>query len=136
MANKSTRVLSEISPGELLDKISILEIKLEKVKDEDSQKKIKNEYNILKKIQNSSIEMSDKIKDLYRSVSNVNIKLWDIEDKIRICEQNKDFGKNFIELARGVYFNNDKRAKLKNEINEILKSNIREIKQYVDYFKI
>ena len=136
MTNKSTRVLSEISPGELLDKISILEIKLEKVKDKDRQKKIKNEYDILKKVQNSSIKMSDKIKDLYRSVSNVNIKLWDIEDKIRICEQNKDFGKNFIELARGVYFNNDKRAKLKNEINEILKSNIREIKQYVDYFKI
>ena len=133
MTNKSTRVLSEISPGELLDKISILEIKLEKVKDKDRQKKIKNEYDILKKVQNSSIEMSDKIKDLYRSVGNVNIKLWDIEDKIRICEQNKDFGKNFIELARGVYFNNDKRAELKNEINEILKSNIREIKQYVDY---
>ena len=136
MTNKSTRVVSEISPGELLDKISILEIKLEKVKDKDRQKKIKNEYDILKKVQNSSIEMSDKIKDLYRSVSNVNIKLWDIEDKIRICEQNKDFGKNFIELARGVYFYNDKRAKLKNEINKILKSNIEEIKQYVDYFKI
>ena len=136
MTNKSARVLSEISPGELLDKISILEIKLEKVKDKDSQEKIKNEYDILKKTQNSSIEMSDKIKDLYRSVSNVNIQLWDIEDKLRICEQNKDFGKNFIELARGVYFNNDKRAKLKNEINGILKSNIREIKQYVDYFKI
>jgi len=136
MTNKSTRVLSEISPGELLDKISILEIKLEKVKDKDRQKRIKNEYDILKKVQNSSIEMSDKIKDLYRSVGNVNIKLWDIEDKIRICEQNKDFGKNFIELARGVYFNNDKRAELKNEINEILKSNIREIKQFVDYFNI
>ena len=136
MTNKSTRILSEISPGELLDKISILEIKLEKVKDKDRQKRIKNEYDILKKVQNSSIEMSDKIKDLYRSVSNVNIKLWDIEDKIRICEQNKDFGKNFIELARGVYFNNDKRAKLKNEINEILKSNIREVKQFVDYFKV
>ena len=133
MTNKSTRVLSEISPGELLDKISILEIKLEKVKDKDRQKRIKNEHDILKKVQNSSIEMSDKIKDLYRSVSNVNIKLWDIEDKIRICEQNKDFGKNFIELARGVYFNNDKRAELKNEINEILKSNIREIKQYENY---
>ena len=133
MTNKSTRVLSEISPGELLDKISILEIKLEKVKDKDRQKRIKTEYDILKKVQNSSIEMSDKIKDLYRAVSNVNIKLWDIEDKIRICEQNKDFGKNFIELARGVYFNNDKRAKLKNEINEILKSNIREIKQYENY---
>ena len=136
MTNKSTRVLSEISPGELLDKISILEIKLEKVKDKDRQKRIKIEYDILKKVQNSSIEMSDKIKDLYRSVSNVNNKLWDIEDKIRICEQNKDFGKNFIELARGVYFNNDKRAKLKNEINEILKSNIREVKQFVDYFKV
>jgi len=136
MTNRSTKVLSEISPGELLDKISILEIKLEKIKDKNSQEKIKIEYKILKKIQNSSIEMSDKIKDLYRSVSDVNIKLWDIEDKLRICEQNKDFGKNFIELARGVYFNNDKRAKLKNEINEILKSNIREIKQFVDYFKI
>ena len=133
MKDKSKKILSEISPGELLDKISILEIKIEKVKDKNSQKRIKYEYDILKKIQNSSIEMSDKIKDLYRSVSNVNIKLWDIEDKIRICEQNKDFGKNFIELARGVYFNNDKRAKLKNEINEILKSNIREIKQYVNY---
>ena len=133
MTNRSTKVLSEISPGELLDKISILEIKLEKIKDKNSQEKIKIEYKILKKIQNSSIEMSDKIKDLYRSVSDVNIKLWDIEDKLRICEQNKDFGKNFIELARGVYFNNDKRAKLKNEINEILKSNIKEIKQYENY---
>ena len=133
MTNKSKKMLSEISAGELLDKISILEIKLEKVKDENSQEKIKNEHKILKEIQNSSIEMSDKIKDLYRSVSNVNIKLWDIEDKIRICEQNKDFGKNFIEFARGVYFANDKRAKLKNEINKILKSNIREIKQYINY---
>ena len=133
MTNKSTRILSEISPGELLDKISILEIKLEKVKDKDRQKRIKIEYEILKKVQNSSIEMSDKIKDLYRSVSNVNIKLWDIEDKIRICEQNKNFGENFIELARGVYFKNDERAKFKNEINEILGSNIREVKQYVDY---
>ena len=133
MTNKSAKILSEISPGELLDKISILEIKLKKIKDKNSQEKIKIEYKILKKIQNSFIEMSDKIKDLYRSVSDVNIKLWDIEDKLRICEQNKDFGKNFIELARGVYFNNDKRAKLKNEINEILKSNIREIKQYENY---
>ena len=73
MTNKSTKVLSEISPGELLDKISILEIKLEKIKDKNSQEKIKIEYKILKKIQNSSIKMSDKIKDLYRSVSDVNI---------------------------------------------------------------
>ena len=88
MTNKSTKVLSEISPGELLDKISILEIKLEKIKDKNSQEKIKSEYKILKKIQNSSIEMSDKIKDIYRSVSYVYIKLWDIEDKLRICELN------------------------------------------------
>ena len=133
MANKSKKILSEISPGELLDKISILEIKLEKVKDQNSQEKIKKEYKILKEIQNSSIEMTGKIKDLFRSVKDVNIELWEIEDKLRIYEKNKDFGKNFIELARGVYFANDKRAKLKNEINKILKSNIREIKQYINY---
>ncbi len=133
MTNKSTKVLSEISPGELLDKISILEIKLEKIKDKNSQEKIKIEYKILKKIQNSSIEMSDKIKDLYRSVSDVNIKLWDVEDKLRICEKNKDFGKNFIELARAVYFNNAKRSKIKSDINKICGSNIREVKQYVTY---
>ncbi len=66
----------------------------------------------------------------------MNIKLWNIEDKLRICEQNKDFGEDFIELARGVYFNNDRRAKIKKEINKILKSNIEEVKEYVDYFKI
>ena len=133
MANKSKKILSEISPGELLDKISILEIKLEKVKDENSQKEIKKEYKILKEIQNSSIELTNKINDLFQSVKNTNIKLWDIEDKLRIHEKNKDFGKNFVELARGVYFNNDKRAKIKSKINEILGSNIREIKQYVNY---
>ena len=133
MSNKSKKIVSEISAGELLDKISILEIKLEKIKDKNNQEKIKIEYKILKKIQNSFIEMSDKIKDLYRSVSDVNIKLWDIEDKIRICEQNKDFGKNFINLAREVYFNNDKRSKIKSEINKRLGSNIREVKQYVNY---
>ena len=133
MTNKSKKILSEISPGELLDKISILEIKLEKVKDKNSQEKIKKEYKILKEIQNSCIEPTDKIKNLFQSVKNVNIELWDIEDKLRIYEKNRDFGKNFIELARGVYFKNDERAKLKNEINEILESNIREIKQYIDY---
>ena len=136
MTNKSKKILTEISTGELLDKISILEIKLEKVKDKDSKEEIKKEYKILKEIQNSSTKMTGKIKDLFQSVKNVNIELWDIEDKLRIYEKNKDFGKNFIELARGVYFNNDKRAKLKNEINEILKSNIREVKQFVDYFKV
>ena len=133
MLNKSKKILSEISAGELLDKISILEIKFEKVKDKNYQKEIKKEYKILKEIQNSSIELTDKIKDLFQSVKNINIELWNIEDKLRIHEKNKDFSKNFVELAREVYFNNDKRAKIKSEINEILESNIREIKQYVDY---
>ena len=133
MANKSKKILSEISAGELLDKISILEIKLEKVKDINSLKEINKEYKILKKIQNSSIKLEDEIRNLYKSIKGVNIKLWDIEDKLRICEKNKDFGKIFIKLAREVYFNNDKRSKIKSEINKILGSNIREIKQYVDY---
>ena len=133
MTNKSKKILTEISPGELLDKISILEIKLEKVKDKKSQEKIKKEYKILKEIQTDSIKMTDKMKNLFQSVKNINIELWDIEDKLRIYEKNKDFGKDFIELARGVYFKNDERAKLKNEINVILESNIREIKQYINY---
>ena len=133
MTNKSKKILSEISPGELLDKISILEIKLEKVKDKNSLEEIKKEYKILKEIQTSSIEITDKIKDLFQSVKNVNVKLWNIEDKLRICEKNKDFGKRFIELARSVYFANDERAELKSKINKILKSNIIEIKQYDNY---
>ena len=133
MTHKPKKILSEISPGELLDKITILEIKIEKVKDKNSLEEIKKEHKILKEIQTSSVDITGKIKDLFQSVKNVNIKLWNIEDKLRIYEKNKNFDKNFIELARGVYFANDERAKLKNEINEILKSDIREIKQYVDY---
>ena len=133
MANKSKKILSEISPGELLDKISILEIKLDKVKDKKAQEEIKKEYKILKEIQNSSIKYEDRIKNLINSIKEVNIKLWDAEDKLRICEKNKDFGKSFIELAREIYFNNDKRSKIKSEINKILGSNIKEVKQYVKY---
>ena len=133
MTNKSPKVLSEISPGELLDKISILEIKLERIKDKNSQEEIIKEYNILKETQNSSIEFTDKIKELFESIKETNLNLWKIEDKIRICEKNKDFGKNFIELAREVYFNNDKRSKIKSEINKILGSNIKEVKQYSNY---
>tara|TARA_B110000438_G_C15734370_1_gene615660 strand:- start:37 stop:444 length:408 start_codon:yes stop_codon:yes gene_type:complete len=133
MINKSKKILTEISPGELLDKISILEIKMDKVKDENSQKEIKKEYKILKEIQNSTIDLKDKVQDLFKSLKKVNIVLWDIEDKLRIYEKKKDFSEEFIELARGVYFNNDKRAKIKNEINIILKSNFKEVKQYIDY---
>ena len=133
MTNKSKKILTEISAGELLDKISILEIKLEKIKDKNSQEEIKKEYKILKEIQNSSIKYEDRIKNLINLIKEVNIKLWDAEDKLRICEKNKDFGKNFIELAREVYFNNDKRSKIKSEINKILGSNIKEVKEYAQY---
>ena len=133
MTHKFKKILSEISPGELLDKISILEIKIEKVKDKNSLEEIKKEYKILKEIQTSSIEITGEIKDLFQSVKNVNVKLWNTEDRLRICEKNKDFDKNFIELARGVYFANDERAELKSKINKILKSNIIEIKQYDNY---
>jgi len=133
MTNKPKKILSEISAGELLDKISILEIKLEKIKNKVNQEKINKEYKILKEVQNSSIEMTEKLKTLVKKIKEVNQNLWDIEDKLSFCEKNKDFGKNFIELARGVYFNNDKRSKIKSEINKILMSNIKEVKEYVQY---
>ena len=133
MEDKSKKILSEVSAGELLDKISILEIKLEKISDKSSLEQLKKEYKILKEYQNSTIKLEGKIADLIKSLKNINFKLWNIEDRLRICEKNKDFGKNFTELARGVYLNNDKRSKIKLEINKILGSNIREIKQYVNY---
>jgi len=133
MSDKSKKILSEISPGELLDKIGILEIKLEKVKDKNALKEIKKEYDILKKIQNSSIQSTDEIRNLFKSLKSINTVLWDVEDKLRIHEKDKVFDENFIELARKVYINNDQRAKEKLKTNEILGSNIREVKQYVDY---
>ena len=133
MENKSKKILSEISAGELLDKISILEIKLDKIKNKNSHDKISKEYKILIKARDSNIEITEKIKQLTKDIKEVNLTLWDIEDKLRICEKNKDFGAAFVELARGVYFNNDKRSKIKLEINKISGSNIREIKQYVNY---
>ena len=133
MENKSKKILSEVSAGELLDKISILEIKLEKINDKNKQVELKKEYKILKENQNSTIKLEEETKDLFKSLKNVNLKLWDIEDRLRICEKNKDFGKKFIEFAREVYFNNDRRSKIKSEINKISGSNIKEIKQYVNY---
>lgn len=133
MENKSKKILSEVSAGELLDKISILEIKLEKISDKSSLEQLKKEYQILKENQNSTIKLEGKIEDLFKSLKNINFKLWNIEDRLRICEKNKDFGKEFIELAREVYFNNDKRSKIKSDINKALNSNIVEIKQYVSY---
>ena len=133
MANKSKKILSEISAGELLDKISILEIKLEKITDKNSQKEINKEYKILKEIQNSTIKIENKVKDLFKSLKEVNLKLWNIEDELRIHEKNKKFEDKFVKLAREVYLNNDNRSKIKSEINEMLGSNIKEVKQYVDY---
>ena len=133
MTNKPKKILSEISAGELLDKISILEIKLEKIKNKVNQEKINKEYKILKEVQNSSIEMTEKLKTLVKKIKEVNQNLWDIEDKLRFCEKNKDFGKNFIEFARAIYFNNEKRSDIKSEINKTLGSNINEVKQYVNY---
>tara|TARA_B100001123_G_C14425019_1_gene676263 strand:+ start:130 stop:531 length:402 start_codon:yes stop_codon:yes gene_type:complete len=133
MTNKSSKILTEISPGELLDKISILEIKLEKIQDKEKLKEINKEYEILKKAQNLHINSNEKLNNLFMSIKKVNIKLWDVEDKIRICEKNKEFNETFIKLARDVYFFNDERAKIKLEINKTLKSNIREVKEYTDY---
>jgi len=133
MRNKSKKILSEISGGELLDKISILEIKLQKITDKNNLQEVKKEYAILKETQNLCIELTDELSNLFQSIKDVNLALWDIEDKIRFCEKNNAFGKDFIELARGVYINNDKRAKIKSKINSLLGSNIKEIKQYVNY---
>ena len=133
MVIKSKKILSEISAGELLDKMSILEIKREKIKGKTNKEEINKEYKVLKETQNSSIELTEKMKTLFNEIKVVNLNLWNIEDKLRICEKNKDFGQNFIKLARDVYLNNDKRSKIKSKINELLGSNIKEIKQYVDY---
>ena len=133
MANKSKKILSEISAGELLDKISILEIKLDKIKNKNSQEEINKEYKVLKEVKNLNINLTEKVKQLCEEIKEVNLNLWNIEDELRICEKRKDFGEKFTELARGVYLNNDKRSKIKSEINKILGSNIKEIKQYVNY---
>ena len=133
MSNKSKKILTEISAGELLDKISILEIKLVKINDKESLLEINKEYNSLKETQNSNIKLTKNLENLIKKLKEVNLKLWDIEDNKRICEKNKDFGKVFVDLSRNVYLNNDKRAKIKSEINKLLGSNIKEVKQYVNY---
>ena len=133
MANKSKKIQSEISAGELLDKISILEIKLSKINNKNSLLEINKEYKVLKSAKKTNIVTSDKIEHLFKEIKKTNLDLWNIEDKIRICEKNKDFGQEFIKLARSVYINNDKRAKIKSEINNETGSNIKEIKQYTDY---
>jgi len=133
MTNKSKKILSEISAGELLDKISILEIKLEKIQNEDDLIEINKEYKALKDSEKMNINSTDKVNQLFSQIKEINLKLWNIEDQIRNCESKKDFSQTFIDLARDVYINNDKRSKIKSEINKTLGSNIREIKKYSNY---
>ena len=127
------KILVEVSVGELLDKISILEIKQEKIKDAESLKFIAEEYNVLKTELDKNIKSDEKLKSLFNSLKEINSKLWVIEDDKRMCEKNKDFGEKFIKLSRDVHFLNDNRAKIKLEINNHTGSKIKEIKEYTSY---
>ena len=117
----------------MLDKISILEIKLDKIKDKENLQEIDKEYKSLNETKKTHLEINTDVQNLIKQLKDVNLKLWSIEDEKRICEKNKDFGKKFIELARNVYINNDRRAKIKWEINKLLGSNIKEVKKYANY---
>jgi len=127
------KILVEVSAGELLDKISILEIKKEKITDSEKLKFINDELNVLKAAADKNIKISGKIDTLFKSLKDINSKLWVIEDQKRMCEKNSDFSEKFIKLSRDIHFLNDERAKIKLEINQILGSNIKEIKQYTRY---
>ncbi len=127
------KILVEISVGELLDKISILEIKKEKVKNPEKIKYILEEHSILKKQLNVSVKSDEKLNQLFKSLKEINSKLWIIEDDKRQCEKEKNFDEKFIELSRNVHFFNDERAKIKLEINELTGSKIKEIKEYSSY---
>ena len=127
------KILIEVSVCELLDKISILEIKKEKIKDSDKLIFINDEYLVLTKQLDENITLKDELKKLYEELKAINAKLWDIEDKKRMCEKNSDFGENFIKLSRDVHFLNDDRAKIKLEINNHTGSKIKEIKEYTSY---
>ena len=126
-------ILVEVSVGELLDKISILEIKKEKIKDTEKLKFINDECEVLKYQLDKNVKSDEKIDKLFQSLKEINAKLWIIEDDKRLCEKNSDFNDRFIQLARDVYITNDKRSKIKLEINKILDSNIKEVKQYTQY---
>jgi len=127
------KILVEVSVGELLDKISILEIKKEKISDASFLENINTEYSILKEQLEKNIQNDEKINELFKSLKEVNAKLWIIEDDKRTCEKNSDFSEKFIKLSRDVHFLNDKRARIKLEINNHSGSKIKEIKQYTKY---
>ena len=127
------KILVEASVGELLDKISILEIKKEKIEDTKKLSYINDEYNILKDQLNKNVKSDEKLKKLFQSLKEINEKLWVIEDDKRLCEKKSDFGDKFIKLSRDVHFLNDNRAKIKLEINNHTGSKIKEIKEYTNY---
>ena len=127
------KILVEVSVGELLDKISILEIKKEKIKDLEKLKFINDEYSVLKDQLNKNVKSDEKLSELFNSLKEINSKLWVIEDNKRLCEKNSDFGEKFIKLSRDVHFLNDDRAKIKLEVNNHTGSKIKEIKEYTSY---
>jgi len=127
------KILVEVSIGELLDKISILDIKKDKINDLSKLKFIKYEYDILKKEYDNKVKNDEKLTELYTKLKQINSKLWVIEDEKRLCEKNSNFGENFIKLSRDVHFLNDDRAKIKLEINNYTGSKVKEIKEYTNY---
>lgn len=127
------KIYSEISAGELFDKISILEIKKNKIKDKNKRNIILKELSSLQETASENIEKSKSIIKLYKKLKSINLKLWIIEDDIRDCERKNNFESKFIKLARAVYFTNDERSRVKNKINSLTKSNISEVKSYKKY---
>ena len=127
------KILVEVSVGELLDKISILEIKQEKIKDPEKLKFINDEHGILKDQLDNNVKSDEKLDTLFQSLKDINAKLWMIEDDKRLCEKNSDFTENFIKLSRDIHFLNDDRAKIKLEMNNHTGSKIKEIKEYTNY---
>ena len=127
------KIIVEVSVGELLDKISILEIKLDKIKDPEKLKFISNEHSILKSQLDNNVKTDNKLNNLFSSLKKINSKLWVIEDEKRQCEKDKNFDEKFIKLSRDVHFLNDDRAKIKLEINNHTGSTIKEIKEYTSY---
>ena len=127
------KILVEVSVGELLDKISILEIKQEKIKDPEKLKFINDEHSILKDQLDNNVKSDEKLNTLFKSLKDINAKLWVIEDDKRLCEKNSDFTEKFIKLSRDVHFLNDDRAKIKLEMNNHTGSKIKEIKEYTAY---
>ena len=127
------KILVEVSVGELLDKISILEIKKNNIKDTKKIKFINDEYVILKNQFEKNVKIDEKLNNLFKSLKEINNKLWDIENEKRLCEKNLDFGEKFIKTSRDIHFLNDNRGKIKLEINNHTDSKIKEIKEYTNY---